>query len=714
MAGLQTQYAPSRCIGLWSRGGAFRRDVANLVRRHLTTGPAALRRDAANWADMRPSLTWRPTVTAGKDVAMDDMGQVQRGRRRRRIGLLPWLIVGALAGVAVPFWLATAADPPPAPPPPSPTPAPQTMVATAAERFLAAWEGEHWRRLQAQISDQSLDAAAVHRRTFEDLDVTRAEFTPGRARVDGDRAIVPFKARWYLDGLEPYSYDGTLRLERTDDDWSVRWWFDTVHPDLTETTRLERTRLFPRRGAILAADGTPLVSTRERVVVGVQPARIGSRRRLVAALERLTNADIAKVRRLLRRDDLDEFGFYTVTQLSPARFEAVRPQLYPVKGLVFRREQQRRRAQDVGRMLLGSLGDITAEQLQDLGEPYQAGDQVGQNGLERTFERRLAGAPAFEAAITDDVGLVRSLGFRAGKPPRSVRITLDIRTQRAAERVLRNAPRPAALVAIDASTGAVRAAASTPSGGFNRALSGVYPPGSAFKVITATAALSSGRSQRDKVACPGGIRIAGRRIRNAGGAAYGTVSLRRAFAQSCNTTFARLGLRAGAGRLERAAERFGFNEPSRFSLPAAGGSFPRPTSPAELARAAIGQSRVQASPLHMASVAAAAASGQYRPPTLLASDAGGLGRPLPKGVRRQLHGMMREVVRSGTGTAAQVRGSKVAGKTGSAQFDDGSRTHAWFIGYRDDLAFAVLVERGGGGGAVAAPIARDFLLRLDR
>ena len=637
-----------------------------------------------------------------------------RGRRRRRGRWLPWLVLGIAAGIAVPFLLARTSDPPPAPPPPSPTAAPEDLVAERAQRFLRAWQREDWETLQAQTSDDSLDAAGVHRRTHEQLDITATRFVAGDPTVDGTRATVPFDARWELEGLPPYTYSSTLRLERdaTSGEWAVRWWFDTVHPDLTEQTRLERTRVFPRRAPILAHDGKRLVTTREVVLVGIQPARLGRPRDVVSALRRLTDADIGKVRRLLRRRDLDDFGFYKVAQLSPSRYDAVRPQLFPVKGLVFRREQQRRDHTGVARAMLGSIDEITADGLAEFGEDYEVGDQVGTGGLEQVFERRLAGRPAYEAAITDDVGLVRSLGFRAGEPARSVRTTLDVRTQRVAERVLRQAPRPAALVALDADTGAVRAAAHTPAGGFNRALSGVYPPGSTFKVVTATAALSSGRTPRTELDCPPRISISRQPIGNAGGAGYGRIPLRRAFALSCNTTFARLGLRAGPERLTTAAELFGFNADFDFTLPAAGGSFPLPTSDAELARAAIGQSRVQASPLHMASVAAAAASGTYRQPTLLAGEPT-TGTELPRGVTPQLQLMMREVVRSGTGTAAQIRGVEVFGKTGSAQFGNGERTHAWFIGYRGDLAFAVLVEGGGGGGAVAAPVARRFLLGLD-
>jgi cell division protein FtsI/penicillin-binding protein 2 len=113
----------------------------------------------------------------------------------------------------------------------------------------------------------------------------------------------------------------------------------------------------------------------------------------------------------------------------------------------------------------------------------------------------------------------------------------------------------------------------------------------------------------------------------------------------------------------------------------------------------------------MATVAAAVASGGWRPPRLLADNPQGPVSTLDPGVDATLKDLTAEVVRSGTGTAAAVAGQQVAGKTGTAEFGgtDPNATHAWFIGYRGGLAFAVLVEGGGVGGRVAAPLAARFL-----
>ena len=163
--------------------------------------------------------------------------------------------------------------------------------------------------------------------------------------------------------------------------------------------------------------------------------------------------------------------------------------------------------------------------------------------------------------------------------------------------------------------------------------------------------------------------------------------------------------------LVAAAGRFGFGVDYDAGVDAVGGEFPDPNDTADRAASAIGQGRVLASPLHMASVAAAVASGTWRAPRVTGPPSTVSPVALNPSTVAVLADLMREVVRTGTGTSAAVAGQDVAGKTGTAEFGnaDPPATHAWFIGFRGSLAFAVLVEGGGVGGQVAAPIAARFL-----
>jgi len=238
-------------------------------------------------------------------------------------------------------------------------------------------------------------------------------------------------------------------------------------------------------------------------------------------------------------------------------------------------------------------------------------------------------------------------------------------------------------------------------------------------VVTTEALLDNGLDVDSPVDCPAETVAGGRPFRNSGSFGLGQVPFSEAFARSCNTTFVLGAEVLPDGALVEAAETFGFNLDYSIGVPAVLGSFPDPQSPEEVTSAAIGQGRVEASPMHMASVAAAAANGTWRAPWLAPDLEGGEGETieLTEEATAALPEVMRLAVTEGTGIAADIPGQDVRGKTGTAEFgnEDPLETHAWFIGFRGDLAFAVLVEGGGEdqvavtGGAAAAPVARTFL-----
>lgn len=298
---------------------------------------------------------------------------------------------------------------------------------------------------------------------------------------------------------------------------------------------------------------------------------------------------------------------------------------------------------------------------------------------------------------------VKVFGGHRSKP---VRTTLDRHLQAAADRAVGS--RTAALVAVRPSTGEILAVADRlegPEGAFQA----LNPPGSTFKVIGAAAALEHGTSPATSLDCPAVTVAAQRTIHNDGDFTLGTVPFRRAFAESCNTTFARLGVALGARRLASAAAAFGFGSHLDPGVTAYSGDFPAGATGNALAEASIGQGRVQATTLDMALVAAAVVDGTYRSPRLVTKAGHPHTRRLPSTVTAGLRAMMGDVVRYGTAAHAGLPAG-THGKTGTAEYDSAGHTHAWFIGYRGDLAFAVFVEHGSEGGRVAAPIAARFLL----
>jgi cell division protein FtsI/penicillin-binding protein 2 len=586
----------------------------------------------------------------------------------------------------------------------------------AASSFLAAWAGGHF-RAAGDLTDHPQTAARFLQQTQDQLEVTSSHLQVLGVRDDGARAVATFSARLVLSGLGPWTYRGQLALTRAKGTWRVRWSPADVHPALPVNGRLARFRTLPARADILAGDGSTLVGAQPVVEVGLVPGAVKDLTGTLATLARTTGIDPARVSALVSRARPDDF--VPVITLRQAAYLAVKPVLYPLPGVRFRQETaDLAPSPTFGLAVLGRVGAATAEALRRAGAPYEATDQIGLSGLELAFQHRLAGTPTGGVEVLDGGGaVVRRILLARGEPGRPVRTTLDPAMQTAAEQALSGLTQPAALVAVRASTGEILAAANTPAdSGLDRALVGSYPPGSSFKVVTTLALLvGTGLDPAATVPCPQRAVVDGKPFTNFEGEAPGAVSFSVDFAVSCNTAFVGLASHLAAASLESAASTLGVGARWNLPVPAFSAPVPPPVDTAELAADAIGQGRVLVSPLTMALVAGGVDSGTWRPPVLVTdpSPSGPAATPqaLPAAADVQLRQLMRLVVTSGTGTAANLPGPPVYGKTGTAEFGSANppRTHAWFIGFRGDVAFAVVVEGGGVGGAVAAPVAARFL-----
>jgi cell division protein FtsI/penicillin-binding protein 2 len=306
-----------------------------------------------------------------------------------------------------------------------------------------------------------------------------------------------------------------------------------------------------------------------------------------------------------------------------------------------------------------------------------------------------------------------------GKP---VKTTLDVATQNAADAAVATQKLPSALVAIKISDSSVLAVSNGPDGGtVNTAFTGQVAPGSTFKVVSALGLLQKKAVTADAVvACPKTKIVDGRTFKNAAGEVLGNVPFHVDFAKSCNTAFVGLAPKLGADGLSAAATSVGLGGQWDLGIDAFSGKISPGDTPTELAAAAFGQGATAVSPLAMASVAAAAARGKFQQPKVVLDPApanpAADGQPLGDDVVKPLQAMMREVVTGGTGVALRkVPGSPVYGKTGTAEFDTASKdTHAWFIGYQGDIAFAVMVQKGGAGADAAVPIVDKFLRALNK
>ena len=374
---------------------------------------------------------------------------------------------------------------------------------------------------------------------------------------------------------------------------------------------------------------------------------------------------------------------------------------------------------------------------------------LGRSGLERFRNDPLTGESPEE--IT---GVLDQLRGRAREGD-DVLTTLDPEAQRAAVDALGG--ERGSIVALDPRSGAVRVMVSVPqfdpndyprqsralnraegSPLLNRATQGRYPPGSTFKVVTAAAALDSGEFSPDSVVNGDtGKVISGVPLANSGGSSFGDIDLTTALTNSVNTVWAEVAERLGKRTMGRYMTRFGFYAKPPLDYPAderaasgeyANGRLLSPESDAiDVGRMGIGQDKLQVTPLQMAMVAAAVANGgELARPHLTArvvdrdgrtTDEGGgeETRVMKASTAETLAGMMSNVVREGTGTAAALQGIDVAGKTGTAEV--GGSNQVWFIAFapveRPRVAIAATVERTDGqGGTVAAPIARQVMEAL--
>jgi penicillin-binding protein A len=374
----------------------------------------------------------------------------------------------------------------------------------------------------------------------------------------------------------------------------------------------------------------------------------------------------------------------------------------------------------------------------------------GNAALERRYDDDLTGKSDEFQTILDQLRGKKREGH-------DLETTLDPAAQRTALAGL--AGRPGSVVAIEPQTGFVRVMASVPGYDLNaipdnfarlirtpdapllnRAAQSGYPPGSTFKVVTATAALDSGRFTPDSVLSGKSPHVIdGVPLSNFSNEQFGDIPLTTALTHSVNTVWAQVGVKLGKSLMYRYMNRYGFDRKPAIDLPSdelrASGVYSKgrllsDSDPVDIGRVAIGQERLQVTPLQMAMVAAAIGNGgRLMRPHLVDKITDADGRTVRKvkpseeskvmsgETASALGGMMAEVVKEGTGTAAALQGIDVAGKTGTAE--KGNANQAWFIAFAPvtapRIAIAVTIEQTSGqGGTVAAPIAKQVMETLLR
>jgi cell division protein FtsI/penicillin-binding protein 2 len=583
--------------------------------------------------------------------------------------------------------------------------------------YLSDWSRQDWAGMKGLVTDPPADFTSVNQAAFTGLTVQKASFTGGPVTTKDSTAREPVTEKLQLKGLGTITLKTTLRLKKVSGKWLVSWAPSTITPKLGAKDKLSVQLTWPARAAILGANGQALTSQASNVTIGVEGSRIKDAASLTKALV-TAGATQQQASGAISAAQAHPSFFEPVFTVSQARYQQLKPTVYPLPGTVFESSAaQQATTSGLSSGIVGTVGAVTAEELKNLGGAYNASSVVGQTGLEASAEKQLAGTPTAAAQVVTAKGApVATLATLAGHAGTPVKTTIDAGVQNAAEAALSGEKKSAALVAVDASTGDLLAVANVNAGGYDQAVLGGFPPGSTFKVLTSTALIGKGLTPSSAASCPKTATVDGEVFNNAEG--EGQVSdLLHAFAQSCNTAFIQL----ATGKLQApdfpaVAAQYRLGQAIAMGTPAFAGSVPEPKDRADLAATSIGQGRVLVSPLNMAMVAAAVDTGTVRAPRLVtgAPDDSAATSQLPANVVSDLHQMMAQVVASGTAAGQGLPGGTDA-KTGTAEYGTSKplKIDAWLMGFKGNVAFAVLVTNSSGnGGPTDGPIAAKFLNHL--
>jgi cell division protein FtsI/penicillin-binding protein 2 len=538
-------------------------------------------------------------------------------------------------------------------------------------------------------------AAVVHNLAPSDL-----QLTVGQVAQDDADATVPVSYAWQLPDAGTWTYDTTWTWRRIGSGskarWSLVWAPSAVHPDLGAGQTIAVRTSEATDGALVDRTNQQLLSPVTVYSVQLNAAKAtdldATATTLSAVLKKFDKTLTAKAIAAGARKADPDVG-YTVINLREADFTAVRAKL------------------------AGLAGVTTPSSVRDLPPTKDFARQVLAQ-VTPVAQEMAKGTAGWRIVAIDAAGEeITTLADQPAKDGAKITLTLDTAMQAAAEKALATVEEPAVLVAIQPSTGEILTVAQNAAADRqgSLALTGRYPPGSTFKIVTATAALDRKLiTPATQVPCPGEWVVDSRPIRNDFGFDLGTVPATLAFAKSCNTTFARLATEMPADALSRAAKQYGigldFVIPGITTLT---GQVPAADSTTQAAENGFGQGVVLVTPFSAALMAATAATGSMPTPTLIRGSTVTEDQPAPArstAAQQGIRAFMRAVVTEGTATLLGDVGTVYA-KTGTAEFSNAKgeiHAHAWTVGFRGDLAFSVLIV-GGESSKRTNLIAHDFL-----
>ena len=561
--------------------------------------------------------------------------------------------------------------------------------------------------------------------------------------------------------------------------WHLQILNQEDYRSMSENNRLRFVPVAASRGAILDRNSKALVSNRPSFSLAVIPQEVNDKEALLTQLSSLLKLDRTEMSERWKKSKgrAKYYPIVLASNITRDQVEIVEENRLMLPGVEIEMKPVREYSSGVlAAHLLGYIGEISENELNTKGfEEYNPGDYIGKNGIERSLENELHGGDGGRQLEVDARGRVlRTISESYPTVGNSVVLTIDAAVQKQAERSFGD--QAGAAVVLDVNTGEILAFVSNPgydpslfSGKLpadkwkeyledkrhpleNKALTGQYPPGSTFKIITALAGLEEGVvNESSSVVCKGSYEIGNSTFRCWSKSGHGSVSLRRSLKESCDVYYYQLGEKLGVDRIAKMAERFrlgsalgiGLLNEKNGLIPTTEWKqkrFGKRWFAGETLPVAIGQGYVLMTPIQLASMIATVANdGIVRRPQLVKRIVDADGKSLKEfgpeiisktnislaNLRKVKQGLL-DVVNAagGTGANARLGDVRVAGKTGTSQVVKLSedrkkslpyqyRDHALFVAFapfdKPEIAVAVVVEHGGGGGAVAAPIAGRIL-----
>lgn len=549
----------------------------------------------------------------------------------------------------------------------------------AAEKFFAALAiGDT--ATAAQLSDSPDDAREALNAAWSGLQAAHLDSQVLSAKYAEDTGKVDYRFSWHLPKNRIWTYDGELKMARYEGRWRVRWAGTALHPKLGEHQMFALRADQPRRASVNELGGTDVLVPGYVYHYTLDATQAGSGSALGSTAHAVVDVlhpfnDALNDPQLLAEQASSSSQPVDLVTLHPDDNDKVFPAIGRLPGIV-----------------------ITPQPEMLPTDPHFASTVVAE--VKKAVVDQLDGEPGWRVVSVNQNGVeVEVLHEVPGSPAASVSLTLDRAVQNAAQHAVDTRGGKAMIVVIKPSTGEILAIAQNAGADADGLLAttGLFPPGSTFKMVTAGAAVERDMATPNTMmGCPGHIDIGHRSIPNYGGFDLGVVPMSRAFASSCNTTFAELSSKMPPRGLTQAASRYGIGLDYQVEgITTVTGSVPPTVDLAERTEDGFGQGRVLASPFGMALVAATVAAGRTPVPQLIAgrpTTVQGDATPISPKMVEALRPMMRLVVTNGT--AKEISGcGAVFGKTGEAEFPGGS--HSWFAGYRGDLAFASLIVGGG-------------------